>query len=376
MNAPFIFGKIAISDNFIDRQKDILRLKTNFYSGINTILISPRRWGKSSLVEKAGKEVEEENRGYRVVFIDMFNIRSEGDFYKALSERLIKAVSGKFEELVENSKKFFKHWIPRISFSPDAQQEFSFGLDWNEVSENPDEILNMPETISLDKKLKIIVCIDEFQNIGLFENPLGFQKKLRSHWQHHQNTTYCLFGSKRHMLMEFFASPSMPFYKFGDLMFLDKIETKYWIKFIAEQFEKTGKSISKKNAAKIALSVENHPYYVQQLAQQVWLRTNKKATEKIIDEALESLILQLSLLFQSITETLSTTQVNFLKALLSNATKFSSKDTIEKFGLGTSANVVKIKRALISREIIDEHNRKIEILDPVYAKWLKDYYFI
>ncbi len=375
MNAPFVFGKIAIRNNFIDRQKEIQHLKMNFYSGINTILISPRRWGKSSLVEKAGNEVIHENRDYRVVFIDMFNIRSEEDFYKTLSEKVIKSVSGKFEDIVENSKKFFRQWIPKISFSPDAQQEISFGLDWKDVSKNPNEILNLAETISSEKKLKIIICIDEFQNIAFFDDPLAFQKKLRSNWQHHQNATYCLFGSKRHMLMEFFASPSMPFYKFGDLMFLDKIETKYWEKFIVETFESTGKIISGKHAVKIASLAENHPYYVQQLAQQTWLRTHKKASEKVIEEATESLILQLSLLFQSITESLSTTQINFLKAVLHNVVKFSSKETIEEFGLGTSANVIKIKKALISKEIIDDRGGKIEILDPIYAKWLKDFYF-
>jgi hypothetical protein len=375
MNAPFIFGKIAIRNNFIDRKKEIKHLKTNFYSGSNTILISPRRWGKSSLVKKAGDEVVKENQNYRVVFIDMFNIRSEEDFYKSLSETLIKAVSGKFEEIVENSKKFFKQWIPKITFSPDTQQEISFGLDWRDVSENPDEILNMAEAISVEKKINIIVCIDEFQNIGYFKEPLAFQKKLRSHWQNHQKTTYCLFGSKRHMLMEFFASPSMPFYKFGDLMFLDKIETKYWEKFIVETFSATGKKISKKLAVKIALLSENHPYYVQQLAQLTWLRTEKRATEKVITDAIESLVLQLSMLFQNITESLSTTQINFLNAVIHNVKQFSSQDTIEKFRLGTSANVIKIKRVLISKEIIDERNGKIEILDPIYAKWLKDFYF-
>lgn len=375
MNAPFVFGKIATRNNFIDRRKEIQHLKMNFYSGINTILISPRRWGKSSLVEKAGHELVDENPDYRVVFIDMFNIRSEEEFYKDLSEKVIKSVSGKIDEIVENSKKFLRQWIPKISFTPGAQEEISFGLDWKEVSKNPDEILNMAETISNEKKVKIIICIDEFQNIAFFDDPLAFQKKLRSNWQHHQSTTYCLFGSKRHMLMEFFTSPSMPFYKFGDMIFLEKIQTKYWEEFIVRTFEETGKKITKKQAVKISSLAENHPYYVQQLAQQTWLRTNKKASDKIIDDAVESLILQLSLLFQSITESLSTTQINFLKAVLHKVVRFSSKETIEEFGLGTSANVIKIKKALISKEIIDDRAGKIEILDPIYAKWLKDFYF-
>jgi len=114
---------------------------------------------------------------------------------------------------------------------------------------------------------------------------------------------------------------------------------------------------------------------VQQLAQLCWLRTEKKLVDDVIDEALESLVLQLSLLFQNITETLSTSQVNFINAVLSGEEMFSSKKTIEKYRLGTSANVSRIKGALIKKEIINDQPGKIEILDPVYAIWLKKYYF-
>ncbi len=376
MNAPFIFGRLATDKNFTDRKKELNHLKQNFISGINTILISPRRWGKSSLVQKSGEEVVKSEKNLKMVYMDLFNIRTEEEFYKNLSEKVFKAVSGRIEELIENTKNFMKQWVPKITFTPDAQQEISFGLDWHKVKKQPDEILNLAEVIATEKRLKIVICIDEFQNIAYFENPLAFQKKIRSHWQRHQKTSYCLYGSKRHMLMEVFASPSMPFYKFGDLMFLEKISSENWQPFIVGRFKSTGKKIPKKLALRIAELMENHPYYVQQLAQLCWLRTDKETDDAVIDESLDSLIMQLSLLFQSLTESLSTTQVNFLKALLDGVTMLSSKDTIEKYNLGTSANVNRIKGALIGREIIDEHNGKLTILDPVYAIWLNRYYFI
>ena len=375
MKMPFIFGKLAVEQNFTDREEEIEHLKQNFTGGINTILISPRRWGKSSLVQKAGKEAVKIDKNLRMVYIDLYNIRREEEFYKYLSEQVLSAVSNKLEELADNAKKFLKQWIPKISFTPDAQQEVSFGLDWQEVKKQPDEILNLAEIIAKDKGLKIVICIDEFQNIGYFDDPLAFQKKIRSHWQKHQHTSYCLYGSKRHMMMQVFASPSMPFYKFGDLMFLQKIPADKWHPFIVKRFKATGKKITKKPALKIAGLVENHPYYVQQLSQLTWLRTEKEATDEIIDQSLESLIMQLSLLFQSLTESLSTTQVNYLQALLDGVSKLSSKKTIAKYDLGTSANVVRIKRALINREIIDEFGGNINVQDPVYAIWLRDYYF-
>ena len=375
MNAPFIFGKITSGKDFTDREQETRHLKQNFLARVNTILISPRRWGKSSLVKKAGDELEKTNNKIKVVHLDMFNIRSEEEFYKEYSEKILRTVSGKMDDLITNSKTFLKQWVPRISFSPDAQQEISFGLNWREVKKHPDEILNLPNEIAIGKGYKMIICIDEFQNIGFFSDPLAFQKRLRSHWQKHQQATYCLYGSKRNMLMEVFASPSMPFYKFGDLMFLEKIPEKYWKDFIQKRFRSTGKKISKKQAGQIALLVENHPHYVQQLAQLCWFRCEKALQDDHIQEAHDSLVLQMSLLFQGITESLSTTQVNFLKALLDGVKMFSSKENLDKYHLGTSANIVRIKKAMIKKELIDEQGGKIEILDPIYSVWLKKYYF-
>lgn len=375
MKTPFVYGKIATGNYFTDRENEIKLLKQNFTHGINTILISPRRWGKSSLVKRAADEIMGAEKYIRIIHIDMFNIRSEEEFYKSVSENILQSVSGKIEDIIANTKEFMKQWVPKITFSPDDQQEFSFELNWQDVKRQANEILDLAEHIATEKGLKIVLCIDEFQNISYFDDPLAFQKKLRSHWQKHQNASYCLYGSKRHMLLNVFTSPSMPFYKFGSLMFLDKIPTEYWKDFIQKQFKATGKTITKKQSSQIALMADNHPYYVQQLAQLCWLRTDKEITDSIINEALESLVMQLSLLFLNLTELLSTTQVNFLLAVLSGVKKFSAITTLSNYKLGTSANVNRIKKALIGKEIIDDQGGRIEILDPVYAIWLKKYYF-
>ena len=375
METPFVYGKIATGNYFTDRENEIKLLKQNFLHGTNTILISPRRWGKSSLVKRAADEIMVTEKSIRIIHVDMFNIRSEEEFYKSVSENILRAVSNKIDDLIANAQKFMKQWVPKITFSPDAQQKFSFGLNWKEIKNQPDEILDLAENIATEKGIKIVICIDEFQNISYFDDPLAFQKKLRSHWQKHQNVSYCLYGSKRHMLMDVFTSPSMPFYKFGSLMFLDKIPTEYWKDFIQKQFKATGKKIDKQQSSKIAMLVQNHPYYVQQLAQLCWFRTEKEVTDQLITEALESLVLQLSLLFQNLTESLSTTQLNFLKAIIDDVKMFSAKETLEKYQLGTSANINRIKKALTGKEIIDIQGGTIEILDPIFAIWLNAYYF-
>lgn len=131
----------------------------------------------------------------------------------------------------------------------------------------------------------------------------------------HRNTAYCLYGSKRHLLMDFFTSPSMPFYRFGDILFLEKIPESYWVPFIVGRFSTTGKRITEKQALTIAASAENHPYFVQQLAQAVWLRTLKKCEDSLIYNTLDELLDQYTILYQKEVEQLTNPQLNFLKAL-------------------------------------------------------------
>jgi len=375
MKTPFVFGKLALFSNFTDRENDLERLVNNFESGVNTMLISPRRWGKSSLVNKAADVVESKNEKTKVCFIDVFDVRSEQQLYHVLAEEVIKATSTRIDEIGNYVQKFMKKLLPKISYSPDNMQEISLGFDWNNFDRNASEVLDLAENIAKEKDINLIICFDEFQNIAGFENPLALQKKLRSHWQKHQKVSYCLYGSKRHMMMDIFTSASMPFYKFGDIMFLEKIPEDKWVPFIQEQFTKTKKKIHGKEARLIAQLVENHPYYVQQLAQLSWLRTKSSCKASAIYEAHDTLILQLSLLFQNITDSLSTMQVNFLKAIIKGETKLSSKQILDTYELGSSANISQLKKALANREIIDIVGAKIDFTDPVYKKWLEKYYF-
>jgi len=375
MGAPFIFGKLAESNNFTNRKIEINRLVTNFESGINTTLISPRRWGKSSLVLRAAEEVSKKNKHIKVCFVDVFDSRTEEQFYQSFAKEVLKATSGKLEEIGEFAKKFLSKLLPKISFSPDNMQDISLSIDWQELKKDPSEVLDLGEKIAAEKGIKLIICLDEFQGIADYRNSKAFQKRLRSRWQKHQNVSYCLYGSKRHMMMDIFTKQSMPFYKFGDLMFLEKIDKEDWVPFIQEHFIKTKKKIGVEEAGLIADLVECHPYYVQQLAQLSWLRTKSSCKKSIVYEAHDSLMMQLSLLFQNISSDLSITQVSFLKAFVSGESKLSSKAVLHKYDLGTSANISRIKKALANKEILDLFANNITFTDPVYKHWLRKYHF-
>jgi hypothetical protein len=175
--------------------------------------------------------------------------------------------------------------------------------------------------------------------------------------------------------MEVFSSPSMPFYKFGDIIFLDKIKETEWIDFITGRFADTGKKISMNDAKDIARLCENHPYYVQQLSQQVWLRTCKICEEDTVRQAFEDLVMQLGMLFQILTDDLTMRQINLLSAIINGVEQLTSQKVLNEYKLGTSANVLKIKRTLHNREIIDIAGKKLYFNDPLYKYWLENYFF-
>ena len=241
-NKPFIFGVATSGDNFTDREKETERLLQNFRHGVNTVLISPRRWGKTSLVQKVCRLAQSDQ--LKVVYLDIFSCRSDRDFYDLFGSAVLKQTSSKLEEWLENAKLFLSRITPKISIGPDPMTDFSISLEMNPKSDDIDEILQLPERIAQKKRCSIVVCIDEFQQVAEFKDSKTFQKRLRSVWQLQKSVSYCICGSKKHLMNELFEKKSYPFYKFGDAVYLSKIGTRDWVEYICRRFEVTGKHIS------------------------------------------------------------------------------------------------------------------------------------
>jgi len=367
---PFIFGVATSGDNFTDREKETARLLSNFQHGVNTVLISPRRWGKTSLVQKVCRLTQSDK--LKIVYLDIFSCRSDGDFYNAFAAAVLKQTSSKWDEWVENAKLFLSRISPRISLGPDPMSDFSISLELNPKSDDIDEILQLPEKIAQKKGINIVVCIDEFQQIAEFKDSKMFQKRLRSVWQLQKSVSYCLFGSKMHLMNELFEKRNLPFYKFGDAVYLPKISTSDWVKYICGRFEATGKHVSKELAEKICRTVDNHSSYVQQLAWLIWIQTKEVATDQNFEDAFQDIVDQNTPLFEKQTESLTTYQMNFLRAIVNGVHKeFTTQEVLQKYQLGSSANVSTVKRALIKKELIETEKQQVIIPDPVMRIWLK-----
>jgi hypothetical protein len=368
MENPFLFGAATSGKWFIDRVEDCERLSANFSCGVNTILISPRRWGKTSLVNKVARSFLDDN--IKIVRMDMFSCRSEQDFYQLFVTEVIKQTANKWEEWIENAKQFLSRMSPKISFGNSPDNEVNFSFDFNSRKLD-DSVLTLPQKIAEKKNIKIVICIDEFQQISEFHDTITFQKKLRTAWQLQLPTiSYCLYGSKKHILNALFSKQSMPFYKFGDVIFLQKIKPEFWIQYICNRFEETKKNISKQWAEEICNKVECHSSYVQQFAWLIWLKTETVVTQAEYDAGARDLLEQNTMLFYTYMSHLTALQLNYLSAIAEGVTdNFSRRNIIEKYQLGNSANIARIKKSLENKEIIDIAPHKITFNDPVFRLW-------
>lgn len=370
MRKAFVYGMSVEGDNFTDRVNETKRLKMDFENGINVILVSPRRIGKSSIVRKVMNEIADPK--IKTVFIDIYDCRNEYDFYNRFASELLKQTSSKTEQVIENIKRFLVRLTPKIAFSPDPMSEYSLSLGITPQNYQPEEILQLPEVIGQAQDLHIVVCIDEFQQIGEMSDSLTIQKRLRGIWQHQRHVSYCLFGSKKHMMTKLFLNRKMPFYQFGEMMFLDKIPTADWVPFICSRFESQNKQISGELAQRICETVEGNSSYVQQLAWNVLAETEKVATEQDFCRGVDALLAQCSALFEEQLKGLTGFQINFLRALCDGVSSdFGSKAILESYNLGSKSNISRIKTTLQDKEMIDFDKDGVYLEDPVFRIWFK-----
>ncbi len=370
INRSFIYGVSVSGDNFTDRIKETRRLKMDFENGLNVVLISPRRMGKTSLVKKVQQVVDPSI--VHTVYMDIYDCKSEYDFYNKFAESLLKQTSGRMEIFLEKTKKFLTRLTPKISFSPDPTAEYSVSLGITPKEYAPEEILQLPELVAQQIGKHIVVCIDEFQQVAEWSDTLQVQKRMRGVWQHQEHVSYCLFGSRQHMMNKLFQSKAMPFYQFGEPNYLQPIPTEDWIPFIQQKFTDKGLTISENHIRTICDTVQNQSSYVQQLAWNVMINTDTEVTEQTIQAGISDLLIQSTPLFMEQTGGLSSYQMNFLKAIAAGQhNQFTSVSVLQEYQLGSKSNVERIQNVLREKDYIVSTPDGFFLSDPIMELWMK-----
>lgn len=174
--SPFLIGTVVSGDLFVDREGPRKHLRSNFRSGVNTVLISPRRWGKSSLIRQVALDMARE-KNVRFAFVDLFHVRSEREFLERTTEAVIKALGRTMTERINDVKTFIRGLVPEVSFGPDPRTEFSLKLNLPEGTRTLHDLLDLPERMAKAKGVRLVLCIDEFQNIAMLPDPVDLPRE-------------------------------------------------------------------------------------------------------------------------------------------------------------------------------------------------------
>ena len=366
----FLYGVSVEGENFTDRKQETHRLKMDFENGLNVILISPRRMGKTSLVKHVAQVVDKER--LQIVYMDIYDCRSEYDFYNKFAEAMMTQTGTKIEHVLDNIRQFLTRISPKIAINPDPSTEYSFSLGITPKEYSPEEILSLPERMAERIGKHIVVCIDEFQQVGEWQDSLTIQKRMRGVWQHQKRASYCLFGSRQHMMNQLFQNKRMPFYQFGEPNYLQPISTEDWIPFIQSKFSQKGLTIDSAYVRHICDTVGNQSSYVQQLAWNVMLNTTDEVNEQSLQAGINDLLIQCTPLFMEQTGNLTSFQLNMLRAIVDGQhTQWTSQAVLTKYQLGTKSNIAKMKKMMIERDFIVSTDQGLFLSDPVMGLWLK-----
>lgn len=370
--SPFQFGTLASGATFIDRVADRALLRQLLGSHINTMLVSPRRWGKSSLVRVALSEMQAADPLLRVCYIDAFAITSEAEFYRVFASRVIACAETRMERWADDARRFLTSVVPRLVVTDQVTDFLAFDLRFQPQPQEKTAILELPQTIAQAKGVHIIVCIDEFQQLANLPQYADMAGKMRAVWQQQHDVAYCLYGSKRSMMLRIFNNAQSPFYRFGQVVFLQKIAQADWVQHITEAFQRTGRSITPEQAEQVCRDVDCHTWYVQQLCFFLWTATTGAVTDELLRDALQQVVDINTPMFQSDVERLTTSQRALLRAVANGTQHLTGRDAVAVYNLGNPNTIARNKRALLELDLVEtQTDGTLAITDPLFARWIR-----
>ena len=347
MNNPFKFGTIVDGQYFTDRTKELQYVEQILKSENHLVLISPRRFGKSSLVNKALEQTERKH-----IVINMQSVTSIQNFASRLMGALFRLYPG------EKMKHLMMHFrvVPTVSTNPmngSVDVTFNPSMNTDVILEDAMELLQKVST----EKNRLIVVLDEFQEIDGIK---GFDKQLRSIMQTQQHINYVFLGSQESMMESIFEKKKSPFYHFGQLMRLAKIPYEDFKQYVAER-------LNEELAEEILAFTNCHPYYTLQIAAQVWDLVNYEHEDTdLIPKAIERLVTLHDLDFERL-------WLNFNKSdrrVLQELSKPTGNNPLADRSSPTSTTFSILKKLMRQGYVIKTNRYEIE--DPFFRRWVEE----
>lgn len=371
---PFIVtGKIT-PEYFCDRVAESARLIKSITNGNNLVIISPRRMGKTGLIQFCYDKPEIRGE-YYTFFIDILHTSS----LRELSYLLGKEI---YETLLPRSRKMARLFIQtlksisgKFGFDPVSNLP-TFNLELGDI-ERPEYTLDEIFQYLSHADKRCIVAIDEFQQIAKYPEK-NIEALLRAYIQKQENSNFIFAGSERHMMQEIFSSAARPFYHSADMLELKAIPPEIYIPFIVSHFQKCQRGIDAENVEKVYNLFKGHTYYIQKTFNEAFADTSEgtECTIGTIRGAIDEMIASNDTIFREILSNIPEKQKTLLYAIAKDgeAERITSSEFIKRHSLTSASSVQSATKKLLEKDLITEDNKFFSVTDKLFAMWINRIY--
>jgi uncharacterized protein len=371
---PFPIAHYDGPEHFCDRIKETKELIGNIVNGRNTVLLSPRRIGKSVLVEHVFHHLKKKR--WHCIYVDIAHTTSLNSFTSAIGSAVLNALPHK-KPVWNQFMDFIKGFRPGVSANPMTGE---FKAELYSASQNEEKQTIMSILNWLDKHEKVVVALDEFQTIVKYPES-GIEAWLRGHIQQMKNTRFIFAGSHQQLLSNMFNAPQRPFYSSASQMKLGKIDRKEYKRFINETFKESRKRISDEAVDFILDWTNVHTYYVQSVCNKVFESRNGRISLSSVYEAIHSIIQEKRDSYYVLRDLMTMYQFKVLVGVAKSSTLYgpTAAAFIRKNDLRSGAAVLKALRYLVDADLLyadyDENGKLYySMSDIFFMRWLQENY--
>jgi hypothetical protein len=376
MDNPFVYGEIVPSEAFVNREAELDRLITDLGNGQKVFLISPRRYGKSSLIRRVLDSLC--RRGTLAIELTVSSYSSYLAFLEGYA-RAIAAVESKWDRARTWLTEAIASTRPEIRYEPKDTGVGRFSVAFPQITTARDlnrlanEVFALPGKLSADRKRTVVIALDEFQAIDSF-NGGGVEHALRAAAQRQRQVGYVFAGSEP-SLMEKMIGPRRPFYKAGPVMRLQKISPTMFGDFIERRFTKSGIKPEAGVADAIIDLAANLPYDVQRLAHETWDDVRSRGAKKVglddLHATLARLLSEQETIFEALWQRLTLHQRATLRAVvLQGGREIHSADARARHRLGGASSIQKSLAALTDQDVLVREGPRYLVVDSLLREWV------
>ncbi len=367
---PFIVTGRIEPEYFCDRVSESARLVKSITNGNNMVIISPRRMGKTGLIQFCYDKPEiAEN--YYTFFLDILHTTSLREFTYTLGKTVFDTLLPRSQKMVAQFTQTLKSLSGKFGFNPmSGLPEFSVELgDIDRPEYTLEEIFSL--LASADRPC--FIAIDEFQQIAKYSEK-NIEALLRGHIQKIENCNFIFAGSERSMMQAMFLSSARPFYRSADVMELGAIPKDIYTEFVISHFEPSKRSVSPEVVEWVYDLFEGHTFYLQKCFNEVFASSEQgeECTMEHVKAAVDDMIGLYDTIFRETLSNIPQKQKELLYAIAKEgkAEQILSSDFIKRYSLSSASSVQAATRKLLERDLITEHNRVYSLTDKLFWMWL------